>query len=193
MVTKVIVCLDGVSPEYIKEANTPFLDSLAREGTSTVCDAMVPTVTNINNTSIITASFPETHGITTNYYYDLETGEEVYMDSSKYLTCKTILEKATLEGKKTLLLTVKDKLRRLLARNISLTYSVEKPSQRIVTEHGKPPNIYTAESSIWLMEAAYHEMSKQEWDYIYISTTDYIPHKFSPKETEAKEYLSKIH
>jgi phosphonoacetate hydrolase len=192
MVTKVIVCLDGVSPEYIKEANTPFLDSLAREGTSTVCDAMVPTVTNINNTSIMTASFPETHGITTNYYYDLETGEEVYMDSSKYLTCKTILEKATLEEKKTLLLTVKDKLRRLLARNISLTYSVEKPTNRIVTELGKPPDIYTAESSIWLIEAVNHELNKREWDYIYISTTDYIPHKFSPKETEAKEYLSKI-
>ena len=192
MVTKVIVCLDGVSPEYIKMANTPFLDSLAREGTSTVCNAMVPTVTNINNTSIITASFPITHGITTNYFYDFETGEEVYMDSSKYLTCKTILEKATLQGKKTLLLTVKDKLRRLLARNITLTYSAEKPDQRIINEFGQPPGIYTADSSIWLIEAANHEMNKCDWDYVYISTTDYIPHKHGPKESEAREYISQI-
>lgn len=192
MVTKVIVCLDGVSPEYIKEANTPFLDSLAREGTSTVCDAMVPTVTNVNNTSIITASFPETHGITTNYYYDLETGEEVYMDSSKYLTSKTILEKATLQGKKTLLLTVKDKLRKLLARSITLTYSAEKPNLKLITDFRKPPDIYTADSSIWLLEAANHEMSNREWDYIYVSTTDYIPHKYGPKEPEAKEYLSQL-
>jgi len=192
MVTKVIVCLDGVSPDYIRHAKTPFLDRLSHEGTFTVCEAMVPTVTNINNTSIITASFPETHGITTNYYFDSDTGEEVYMDSSKYLTCKTLLEEATEQGKKTLLLTVKDKLRRLLARNITLTYSVEKPSQKTVNELGNAPDIYTADSSIWLLEAANHEIDNNHWDYVFISTTDYIPHKFSPKEYEAREYISRI-
>jgi phosphonoacetate hydrolase len=84
MTTRVIVCLDGCGPDYLAGSETPNLDALAREGYHTIGEAVVPTVTNVNNTSIITASFPERHGITTNYLLDPLTGEESYMESADY-------------------------------------------------------------------------------------------------------------
>jgi phosphonoacetate hydrolase len=43
-----------------------------------------------------------------------------------------------------------------------------------------------------LVKAAHEEISKTKWDVIYISTTDYIPHKYNPKHPLAKEYLKRI-
>jgi phosphonoacetate hydrolase len=192
METTVIVCLDGISPEYLDKADTPFLDGLARDGTSLVSRAMVPTVTNVNNASIITASSPENHGITSNYYYDRERGREIYMDSGEYLKCETLLEKATQEGQRTLLLTVKDKLRRLLSKGATHSYSLERPDEKIVKHHGPPPGIYTPDSSIWLIEVAIYELEKGKWDHVYVSTTDYVPHKHPPEAEESRNYLSKI-
>ena len=38
----------------------------------------LPSVTNVNNVSLITASYPEVHGISSNYRLVRETGEEIY-------------------------------------------------------------------------------------------------------------------
>ena len=190
--TVVVVCLDGVSWDYVEAADTPFLDSMGREGVAATCIAMVPTVTNVNTASIITGAFPEEHGISTNWYYDPATGVEVYMDSSRFLTCKTLLERETARGGRTLLLTVKDKLRRLLARNVTASYSTEKPPPRLVEELGAPPPIYSIESSPWLLTAAKHELGKRRWEMVYISTTDYIPHMYAPNTPEAREYMHRL-
>ena len=88
-----VICLDGINWEYVQESRTPFIDSLTREGTSETCLTMIPSVTNVNNASIITCSFPEKHGITSNWYYDRNNRKEVFMDSNKFLTCQTYLEK----------------------------------------------------------------------------------------------------
>jgi phosphonoacetate hydrolase len=114
------------------------------------------------------------------------------MDSSDFLTCPTILEKKTACGFKTILITVKDKLRRLLARNVTASYSVEKPSSCIVRKKGQPPPIYSLESSPWLLSAAEHELCDHHWDMVYISTTDYIPHMFAPGKPEARDYMSRL-
>jgi phosphonoacetate hydrolase len=153
---------------------------------------MVPTVTNVNNASIVTCSYPEKHGITSNWYYDQESGQEVFMDSNHFLTCKTFLEYEVKKGKKVLLLTVKDKLRRLLATKGVHSYSVERPDNKIVEKIGPEPNIYEISSSPWLIKAAHMEISKTKWDVLYISTTDYIPHKYNPKHPLAREYLQRI-
>ena len=85
MTAKVIICLDGCAPDYLAGSETPNLDAIAREGFHTIGAAVVPTVTNVNNTSIITASYPEIHGITSNYFIDPASGEEVYMEFPTYL------------------------------------------------------------------------------------------------------------
>lgn len=100
---------------------------------------MVPTVTNINNASILTGEFPEVHGIVGNYYYDKKTGTERQMNHSSILKCKTLLEKASLMGKKPVIITAKDKLRRLFESPHVVTISSEEPPQEIVDKVGRPP------------------------------------------------------
>ena len=190
--TLVAVCLDGISWSYLEAAETPFLDSLRRVGSSTTAKAMVPTVTNVNHASILTASYPEAHGISGNTYYDPTSKREVYMDDARFLRCPTLLEEASRRGWRTLLLTVKDKLRRLLARGVTHSYSVERPMEKAMRALGPPPSIYTAEADLWLLRAARWELEHRRWDLAYISTTDYIPHRYGPGEPEAREYLSRI-
>jgi phosphonoacetate hydrolase len=89
MTARVIICLDGCSPDYLAGSETPNLDAVAREGFHTIGEAVVPTVTNVNNTSIITASFPKAHGITTDYLLDPVSDRECYMESADYLLTRT--------------------------------------------------------------------------------------------------------
>lgn len=184
-----VICLDGVSWDYISAADTPNLDEMARIGVAVECDAMVPTVTNVNASSILTGKFPEVHGISSNWYYDRVTGEEVYMDSWRFLRCRTLLQKAADRGAKTLLLTVKDKLRRLIAEGAGDSYSVEKPDPKLVEGLGAPPSIYSSEASPWLLKAVEREVARGTYDVIYVQTTDYIPHKYPPESEEAERCM----
>ncbi len=187
-----VVVLDGISWGYLEAASTPFLDGLMRAGTAETCRAMVPTVTNVNNASIITGVFPETHGISANSYYDPAKGVEVFMDSSAFLNHPTWLELEAREGRRSLLLTVKDKLLRLLSRGSTASYSAERPSEALVEEVGEPPSIYSAEASLWLLKAARLELERRRWDVVYICTTDYVPHKYPPTSPEARDYISQL-
>ena len=187
----VLICLDGCSWDYIKSVTMPNLAELRRTYTSITCKAMVPTVTNVNNASILTGEFPIKHGITGNYYLDRFSDVETYMDSSAFLRCDTLLAKASKKGLKTLLLTVKDKLRRLLTKGLTNSFSLEKPSDWAIRQIGKPPDVYSSEASIWLLDVAIKALRKN-FDVIYISTTDYVPHKYAPESAEAKEYMEKI-
>jgi len=170
----------------------PNLREIEQTGISTTCKSMVPTVTNVNNASILTGEFPTEHGITGNYHYDKSSQSEIYMDSVSLLKCNTLLQEASNKGFRTLLLTVKDKLRRLLNRGATTSFSVENPSPWILKEIGKPPSIYSANSSTWLLDATLKTLEKKPYDIIYVSTTDYIPHKYEPKCTESTEYMEKI-
>jgi phosphonoacetate hydrolase len=187
----VLLCLDGCSWDYIQSATMPNLAELRRTYTSVTCKAMVPTVTNVNNASILTGEFPIKHGITGNYYLDRFSSVETYMDSSAFLKWDTLLARASKKGLKTLLLTVKDKLRRLLTKDLKDSFSLEKPSDWAIREIGEPPNIYSPEASIWLLDVAI-EALRRGFDLVYASTTDYIPHKYAPESAEAKEYMREI-
>ena len=188
----VLICLDGCSWEYIRYSNMTNLREIGRTGTSITCESMVPTVTNVNNASILTGKFAVEHGITGNYHYDKLSQSMIYMDSAIFLRCNTLLQEASNKGFRTLFLTVKDKLRRLLSRGATNSFSVENPSPWILKEIGKPPSIYSANSSIWLLDATLKTLEKKPYDIIYVSTTDYISHKYEPRCTEATEYMEKI-
>lgn len=188
----VLICLDGCSWEYIRAADMQNLKKIQRCGTSIKCKSMIPTVTNVNNASILTGEFPIKHGITGNYYFDQQKDVEKYMDSWSFLKCGTLLEKASKKGFKTLLLTVKDKLKRLLSRGTTTSFSVEKPSEWILKKQGKPPSVYSSDSVLWLLDAALKMLEKRRYDITYISTTDYISHKYEPRSVEAKEYMEAV-
>jgi phosphonoacetate hydrolase len=192
MIPIVLVCLDGISWDYIHSSSTPNLRDVERNGKSATCKSMIPTVTNVNNASILTGEFPAGHGITGNYCFDEPTQSETYMDSPRFLTCSTLLEKAGPKGFSTLLVTVKDKLRRLLSRGVTASFSVENPPAWAVKEIGRPPNIYSRDANVWLLEATTRVLEKRHYDIVYVSTTDYIPHKYEPKCAEAMEHMERI-
>ncbi len=186
------ICLDGCSPEYIEKSPTPNLDRLAKEGFYKEIRAMVPTVTNINNVSLVTGTYPKIHGITANYFLNPKTGKGTYMESADYILTETIFEKGKAVGRSSALLTSKDKLRILLNRGTSISMSVERPLKWIIDKIGPPPSIYSIEADLWLLKAACELLSKKFIDLMYLSTTDYVMHKFKPGDAQSEYYLQEI-
>lgn len=150
---------------------------------------MVPTVTNVNNVSIITGEYPAEHGVFTNCYYEVEEDREVYMESPEMIKSETIFEKASRSGLKSVLITVKDKLRTLLSCGVDESFSAEKPARWVVDYIGRPPNIYSSEVNLWIFKGAEAFMRKFSPDIIYIATTDYIMHKYPPESPEARRHM----
>ncbi len=192
MTTRVILCLDGCGPDYLAATATPNLDALAREGYHAIGEAVVPTVTNVNNTSIITASFPQTHGITTNYLFDPASGKECYMESAEYLLAKTAFRRIFEKGGKAALFTAKDKLKSLIRDGAAVAESAEKPSAMLAERIGAPPGIYTVEVNHWLLRAALDLLRRDPPDLLYCSTTDYVTHTYAPQSEIAQENIREI-
>jgi phosphonoacetate hydrolase len=168
------------------------LKGMECSGSSVQCSAVTPTVTNVNNASILTAKFPADHGITGNYYFDRATKSTSFMNMPEFLRCDTILDEALRLNLRTAFLTVKEKLRTLLGSSATISFSVEVPSPELIQEIGRPPNIYSLDSSIWLLDAVLWIIEKQRPDITYVATTDFVPHMFSPRSEEAEEYMAKV-
>jgi phosphonoacetate hydrolase len=193
MTNYLLICIDGCSPDYLRHADTPTLDELMAGGLYREVKAMVPTVTNVNNVSIVTGVYPETHGITANYYRDRRTGQAVYMETADFLLGETVFEWCRHRGMSSAVLTVKDKLRTLLTRGASLSISAEKPPAWWIDRLGPPPDVYSLEVNHWLMAALGVLMEEKSTpDFIYLATTDYAMHKFSPENERAIWHLSRL-
>lgn len=185
-----LICIDGCGPDYLNEAS--FIESLGDNGYFVEGDSIVPSVTNVNNVSILTGKYPEVHGVTSNYYYSRTTGKEVYMESSKFIRVKTLLEWGTEVGLKTALLTSKDKLRSLIGKGANVCFSAEKPPAWIVKRIGNPPSTYSVDVNFWLFKAAQEVVLKEDPDLTYVTTTDYAMHKYAPQESESKRHIRGI-
>lgn len=192
MTARVIICLDGCGPDYLAGSETPNLDAIAREGFHTIGEAVVPTVTNVNNTSIITASFPETHGITTNYLLDPVSGQECYMESADYLLTRTAFRHLADRGQKTCLLTAKDKLKSLIRDGAAIAESAERPSAWLTERIGAVPGIYTIEVNHWILRAARDILQHNHPDFLYVATTDYVTHTHAPGSDQARWNIREI-
>lgn len=190
MATTVVICVDGLDPSYLEACRTPVLDELGRRGFLTLGRAMVPTVTNVNNVSIVTASYPAEHGICSNYRLIPETGQEVYMESGEYVLAETMFQRARRLGRRSLLVTSKDKLRTLLGDGADLAFSAERPLDWVVTALGEPPPVYSLEVNGWAIRAASYVMARRPVHVAYISTTDYAMHTYAPHEPEAQRHLT---
>jgi phosphonoacetate hydrolase len=187
----VVICIDGFDPEYLEACRTPNLRELGRKGFLKIGRSMMPSVTNVNNVSLCTASYPEKHGISSNYRLVRETGEEIYMESAEYILAETMFEKAARLGKKSVVVTSKDKLRTLLNRGPDITVSSERPLDWIVEGIGEPPKIYSLEVNGWVIRAGDLIMSRMpEVELVYLTTTDYAMHTYAPDEPESQQHLS---
>src|SRR5579863_1149939 len=87
------ICMDGCDPRYLAHSDVPNLQRMMQDGMYKEGRSMMPSVTNVNNASIATMTFPREHGITANYYYDRATHQATYMESPDFLLRPTIFEK----------------------------------------------------------------------------------------------------
>ena len=204
----VVVCLDGSQFEYISAAVAagcaPFLARiLAGQGTCLLADCAMPSFTNPNNLSIVTGVAPAVHGISGNYFYDPQTGEEVMMNDPRYLRAGTILAALAEAGAKVAVITAKDKLRKLLGHQLrGICFSSEKADEvtleangieDIVERVGMPvPSVYSAALSEFVFAAGVNLMERERPDVMYLSTTDYVQHKAAPGTPAANEFYAMI-
>ncbi|MBI2750174.1 MAG: phosphonoacetate hydrolase [Burkholderiales bacterium] len=199
----VVVCVDGCEFDYIREAVAagvaPFLKRMIDQGAAFEADCVVPSFTNPNNLSIVTGVPPSVHGICGNYFYDREADAEVMMNDPKYLRAGTILAAFAAAGAGVAVVTAKDKLRRLLGKDLSgICFSAEKADQCTIAEHGiervpglvgKPvPSVYSADLSEFVLAAGVKLLETRRLDLMYLSTTDYVQHKAAPGHPVANAF-----
>src|SRR5580692_9663407 len=137
----VVICVDGCDPEYLErgipDGIFPTIGSFRREGYLATADAVVPTFTNPNNVSIVTGAPPSMHGIAGNFYLDRETGREVMITDASLMRCQTILSRMSQTGVPTAAIAAKDKLRKMLGRNLTgISFSSERADEATVYENG---------------------------------------------------------
>lgn len=188
----VLICLDGLDPDYLEAARTPSLDAIARAGFFTIGRAVLPSVTNVNNVSILTGAFPETHGIASNYWYDPDTGQGRFIETAEYLRAPTALERAAQAGARTALLVTKEKLLRLLGGGATVAFSAERPPVEAIEAVGEPAGIYSAEIDYWQLRALHWVLRAYDPDLTYCSTTDYVMHKHGPGSAEAIRHIETL-
>ena len=125
-VPTVVVCIDGCEPDYLAQAVfagcMPWMKRVLAEGTALIADCVMPSFTNPNNLSIVTGAPPSVHGICGNYFYDAASDTEVMMTDPKWLRAPTIPATLADVGKTGVVITAKDKLRRLLGQCVRYPY-----------------------------------------------------------------------
>jgi phosphonoacetate hydrolase len=199
----VVVCVDGCEPDYLTKAIAagamPWLAKVVKTGANLIGECVVPSFTNPNNLSIVTGAPPSVHGICGNYLYDRESGQEVMMNDPKFLRAPTILAAFSDAGAKLAVVTAKDKLRLLLGKGMKgICFSAEKADQATEAEHGigdvlnfvgkSLPSVYSADLSEFVFAAGAKLLKAKRPDIMYLSTTDYIQHKYAPGDAVANDF-----
>jgi phosphonoacetate hydrolase len=205
----VIVCVDGCQFEYLEAAAAagvaPYLKHLLADGAVFQGDCVVPSFTNPNNLSIVTGAPPAVHGICGNYFYDPSAdggrGAEVMMNDPAYLRAGTVLAAAADAGASVAVVTAKDKLRKLLGHRMKgICFSSEKADQVTLAENGiddvlglvgmPVPDVYSAALSEFVFAAGVRLLETRHVDLMYLSTTDYVQHKWAPGTQGANAFYA---
>lgn len=202
-----VICFDGCGDEYLDVAlahdKMPHLKQMAFQGYRGMVRGALPSFTNVNNSSIVTGVSPAQHGICGNFFYDRERDEEVMMNAAKYLRTPTILAAAAQAGRKVAVVTAKDKLRDILSYQLEgIAFSAEKASEAQEATHGisaiqetldlATPQVYSAEASLFVLKAGVALLKQQKADFLYLSLTDYMQHKYAPEAPESLAFYQAI-
>ena len=206
-----VVCIDGGDPAYLDrclvDGVTPNIESFMNGGFSAIAESVVPSLTNPNNLSIVTGSPPSVHGISGNYFLDPETGAEVMMNDPSLVRSESVLAKFSQAGASVVAITAKDKLRRILSRGLDLAggsacFSAEQADRCTLDENGIDkvldlvcwplPDVYSAELSLFVLEAGVKLLERDRPDLMYLSLSDYVQHKYAPGTPEANDFHERL-
>jgi phosphonoacetate hydrolase len=207
----VVICCDGSEPAYMELAMAqgvmPRLEQIIAKGENLRGLSAMPSFTNPNNLSIVTGRPPSWHGICGNYLIDPDTGKEVMMNDPKWLRAPTIFEGFQKAGARVLVITAKDKLRQLLGKGLTfngsaICFSSEKADEATEAGHGikdvcvmagmDVPAVYSQELSEFVFAAGVKLLARFRPDISYLSTTDYVQHKFAPGSAGANKFYAML-
>lgn len=207
----VVVCIDGGDPAYLRQfladGSIPNIARFVNEGYAAVADGSMPSFTCPNNMSIITGTPTSKHGISGNYYLDTSTWKPVVMTGPELLRGDTIITKFAEAGAKVVSITAKDKLRKQLAKGLDcskghVSFSTEFVERCTMAENGidnalewlgmEKPGMYSMELSLFVLEAGIKLLKERRPDLLYLSLTDWVQHKWSPEEADARRFYMKL-
>ncbi len=204
-----VICCDGSEPAYMEIAMEqglmPNLQAIIAKGENRRGLSVIPSFTNPNNLSIVTGRPPAVHGICGNYLIDPATGQETMMNDPKWLRAPTIFEAFQKAGAKIAMVTAKDKLRLLLGKGLvfdgtAVAFSSEKADKVNLKDNGIAdacglvgmgvPDVYSAELSEFVFAAGVKLLHSMKPDLMYLSTTDYVQHKYAPGSEGANRFYA---
>src|SRR5262245_18936171 len=204
----VVVLIDGGDPAYVNAGMAagllPHFRTFMNEGFSSVALGAMPSFTNPNNVSVITGVPPSVHGISGNFFLNPATGQETLMDQPELLRADSILARFSEHGARVVAVTAKNKLARILADKLQkgISFSAERADtctreangiRDCVAYVGKPlPNEYSADLSLFVLEAGVKILEREKPDLMYLTLSDYIQHKYAPGSKEANEFYVAI-
>lgn len=208
----VVICYDGCDPSYLADACirgiSPAIAAMAENGFYASGLSAMPSFTNPNNVSIVCGAPPAVHGISGNYWYDRDTGREVMMVDEGPLAVPTILAEMSKAGVKVAAITAKDKLRKALAVGLAgnggngIAFSAEKADQCTLEDHGISateamgnaalPDQYSAELSLFVLDAGLRLMTAGKADLLYLSLSDFVQHAYAPGAPESDDFIRAV-
>jgi phosphonoacetate hydrolase len=201
----VVFTIDGGDPRYLDDALSrglmPALAGVVAGGAYARGRGCMPSLTNPNNLSIVTGVPPSLHGIPGNHYLD-PAGDEVQLTDPAFLRAQSIHAALRAAGGRVLMVTAKDKLRRLLgagdvpsisaerAHDVGLpAFDIADVQELIGREH---PGIYDWDLSHYAMEIGLAVHRRLELDLLYVSLTDYVQHKQPPGGEMADRFFHRF-
>ncbi len=200
----VAVCIDGCDPAYIDQGLDdgilPNIQRFYETGFGATAEAVVPTFTNPNNLSIVTGAPQSVHGISGNYFLDPLKHEAVMLNDPAYVRCATLPAMLSHNGSKVVIITAKDKLRRMLGHQVrgGLCFSSERAAECTNEEHGishvtefvgrEQPEVYSADLSLFVLDAGLQLLERERPDFMYLSLSDYVQHKHAPGRPESNTF-----
>ena len=207
----VVVCIDGGDPAYLEHGVAagivPNIERYLREGFHTVAHGTMPSFTCPNNMSIVTGRPASVHGISGNFYLDRETNEPVAMTGPELLRVPSVMSELSRHGARVASVTAKDKLRRQLQKgmdlsNGSVSFSSQHADRCTLEENGiegvldfvgRPlPDMYSADLSLFVLDAGLTLLEERRPDLLYLSLTDYVQHGFAPGHPEADRFYAEL-
>ncbi len=199
----VVIVVDGFDQAYLEDGfangTLPTMKSFNKYGFVGIADCSMQSTTNTNNTSIVTGVPPAVHGINGNYY--LDPGH--WQRDNDYRCPPTALRRHSWGNEPCRRAhrgtTARDKLLRVLAHGMSgIGFSSEHAHkvnradngiENVEALVGRPqPDQYSADLSLFVLDAGVKLLSSARPDLMYLSTSDYVQHKHAPGEPEADAY-----
>jgi phosphonoacetate hydrolase len=121
----------------VPPARIPAIDRMRREGFHRPALAAMPAFANPNNVSIVCGVPPKIHGVSGNFHFDQESGEDVMMVDATPMRAPTILSAFSAAGARAAAITAKDKLPKALGKDLfGIAVCAEKAAETTQEENG---------------------------------------------------------